>query len=1089
MQLPLCKTQRHMGVALGIDHSSTRGKHQHMKRILRRSALALALTLAAGSTYAQSTTGRIFGTVQGAETGDTVLVQSSSGFSREVPVEGGRYALGSLPLGSYTVTLKHAGQTVDTRENVSILVGAGTEVGLSAGGGGSATTLGAVKVSAMSMSPIDVSSVDTRTVVTAEQLQQLPLGRTAEAIALLAPGVVVNSGGFGNGPLGGSLPSFGGSAASENAYYLNGFNTTTTQNNLGGLTLPYGAIDQQEIFTGGYGAQYGRSNGGVINQVGKRGTNEWKFGASVIWQPNSLKAKQHDLYWRPDSQNSTINNPAYRFARAAGGLYQPLSENETNSTTYSAYVGGPIIQDRLFFFAAGERVNQDGTRILSNRDASNGAKIGQTDFDYKQNRWYGKLDWRITDDHLLELTGASDEFETRGKIYAYNYLNREKGAYFGDTSTQKAGPTLYSGRYTGYFGDNVTVTALYGQMKTPDKVTLYNYDPSNGPVINNTQLQNPAVTGGRQIDGRQPLTNTVVSSPDREYEKRNLRLNLEWRLGDHTLSAGVDNQKLKGTDIGTVDSGPGYSWNYYITDDPYGRKPGANGLISQSANEAGGKGAPSPGLVDPVYGASGYYVVKSINSSLNSYDADQKAYYLEDKWQATDNLILSLGLRKDEFTNYVPISHVPYINVDAWSPRLGFSWDVHGDSSLKVFGNVGRYYLGLPLSAVGLFTAAVAKDEYYTYSGVNSDGTPVISKQLGPAVSANSRFGRASDPSAAVVKDIKGENQDEVILGFTKQLDNGWIAGVRGTYRRLNDAIDDQNFDEDNRGLVNSALAQGVDIDWNRTAGAELINPGKTNIWNVYDTAGNLRQVTVTRQAAGFPELKRDYSAIEFSGERPFDGKWYAKMNYVWSHSYGTTEGQIRSDLFRNNTGNQVISGTYTGQAAVSTTQSWDHAALMEHFNGNQSNDHRHQFKVYGYYQIDPEWGISGNLSMVSGAPRNCLGSYAGTAYSGSDPAGYGGSTVTGGPYHYCDGKPSPPGSQGRMGWLNQIDLGLTYKPAFAAGKLAFNLNVFNITNEDAIVTTYPFSSLPDGTTNPLYRQPVVYQTPRYARLTASYDW
>jgi len=84
--------------------------------------LALALTVAISAAHAQSTTGRIFGTVSGAGDADTVLVESSSGFSREVKVEGGRYSLSSLPLGTYTVTLKHDGAVVDTRDGVSILV-------------------------------------------------------------------------------------------------------------------------------------------------------------------------------------------------------------------------------------------------------------------------------------------------------------------------------------------------------------------------------------------------------------------------------------------------------------------------------------------------------------------------------------------------------------------------------------------------------------------------------------------------------------------------------------------------------------------------------------------------------------------------------------------------------------------------------------------------------------------------------------------------------------------------------------------------------------------------------------------------------
>lgn len=245
-----------------------------MNKTIQKHALALALVVAIGSVQAQSTTGSIVGSVANGA-GKTVLVENtSSGFSREVQVdERGRYSVANLPLGTYKVTVKQDGATVESRESIGLTVGASTDVSF---GGSTAgvQTLDGVSVKGSKAQSIDVTQIDTRTVVSAEQLQQLPLGRTAEAIALLAPGVVVNSGGFDNGPLGGTLASFGGSAASENAYYLNGFNTTNSATSLGGLTLPYGAIDQQEIFTGGYGAQYGRSNGGVISQIGKRGSNE-----------------------------------------------------------------------------------------------------------------------------------------------------------------------------------------------------------------------------------------------------------------------------------------------------------------------------------------------------------------------------------------------------------------------------------------------------------------------------------------------------------------------------------------------------------------------------------------------------------------------------------------------------------------------------------------------------------------------------------------------------------------------------------------------------------------------------------------------
>src|SRR5690606_36371471 len=114
------------------------------------------------------------------------------------------------------------GQTIDTGQNIVIKVGAGTEVSFAAS---DAQTLSGVTVSASALPKIDVSTIDSRTVVTSEQLARLPLGRNSEAIALLAPGVVNNGGSF-KGPTGNSLVSFGGSAASETAYYVNGFATT-----------------------------------------------------------------------------------------------------------------------------------------------------------------------------------------------------------------------------------------------------------------------------------------------------------------------------------------------------------------------------------------------------------------------------------------------------------------------------------------------------------------------------------------------------------------------------------------------------------------------------------------------------------------------------------------------------------------------------------------------------------------------------------------------------------------------------------------------------------------------------------------------
>jgi hypothetical protein len=255
----------------------------------RRTALALALGASLGGVaMAQSTTGSIFGQAPAAA-GETVVVSNRSGINREVAVDSsGTFQVRNVPVGTYTVSLKKDGAVVDSR-TVTLSPGAGVAVSLGAAAV-STTTLSTVTVSATAIPPIDVTSVNSSTVITAAELKKLPVVRNAESIALLAPGTVSGSGFFsGPGNPNQNLVAFGGSSVSENAYYVNGYNTAEPYKNMGGFQLPYGAIDQQETLTGGYNAKYGRSDGGVINQIGKRGTNQWHFGAQVVWQPRALE--------------------------------------------------------------------------------------------------------------------------------------------------------------------------------------------------------------------------------------------------------------------------------------------------------------------------------------------------------------------------------------------------------------------------------------------------------------------------------------------------------------------------------------------------------------------------------------------------------------------------------------------------------------------------------------------------------------------------------------------------------------------------------------------------------------------------------
>ena len=271
---------------------------------LKRSALTVALGLCfAGGVQAQSTTGGIYGTVPA---GSSVTISNTSGLTRTVTADAnGRYNASSLPIGSYTVT------SGSNKRDIVVTVGSNTNVSF----GGSTTTLDTVTVTGSTVSPIDVATVSTSTVLTSAQLSRLPLARTAEAVAMLAPGAVQgNAYQFGSNH-GGVPISFGGASVGENAYYMNGYYAGTPTTNVGGYSLPYGSIDQQETYTGGYSAKYGRSDGGVISQIGKSGTNEWHFGGQVVYVPEDLREDVPDTIY-PNETLPVLAGHQYAYQRS-----------------------------------------------------------------------------------------------------------------------------------------------------------------------------------------------------------------------------------------------------------------------------------------------------------------------------------------------------------------------------------------------------------------------------------------------------------------------------------------------------------------------------------------------------------------------------------------------------------------------------------------------------------------------------------------------------------------------------------------------------------------------------------------------------
>jgi hypothetical protein len=1017
---------------------------------LRRSlVLAVVAALAAGSgslALAQATTGTIYGDapVGGNE---TVVLDSSGGVSRTVTVDArGRYSAGSLPLGTYTVSLMRDGALVDSRKNVSITLGGGTQVSFTdATAAGNATALGSVEVTANALPAIDVTQVDSRTTITSEQLARLPLQRSAEAIATLAPGVNRGSTNF-TSPTGAVLNSFGGSSIAENAYYLNGMNTSDPLKNFGGLTLPYGAIDQEQILTGGYGAQYGRSDGGVISQVGKRGTNEWHFGAQVLFQPKATNGDPTNTYYPSGPQY--LSGPTGR----QGNEYAYRNDNKVNTEIVDAYFGGPLIKDKLFVFGAVEAERQpDGRQVQT-------SQVNQAvNYSYNDPKWYAKIDWNITDSNILELTGASNKTEYTPQVYGYDYPatgggKGKYGDYLGPGTYTKDGATVAILKYTSYITDDITLDFLYGKMK---QVDYSRPGGGNDAAILEAVNQNPAYTGGAAITGPQ-TTQDTVSNAGAEDKTRNLRLDLNWKVGTHSITAGIDNLDSSSLNIGDIFPGPGYAWDY-------GQGDPATPISTQAGQEVA---AP---------GGDGYYVSQEIfTTGAKKVRVKQRAQFIQDEWTINDRVLLSIGVRNDQFTNYNPDSQ-PYIRLTKpnLSPRLGASWDVYGDSSLKVYANAGRYYLDEPTNvAIRGAAGSIFTNQYFTYTGIDpATGVPTGLTQIAqghyPGVSSNNEFGQPPDPRTVTSKNVAAEYQDEYIAGIDKAFDmmgGKWTVGTKATYRKLRNDLDDV-CDQDT--FAAEGVAQGFDPALAIGSGCYIMNPGRNSTFSIPNGDGTYGTLNVPWSAFGMPDLKRKYLALDSYLEHPFDGTWYGRIDYTAAHSFGNTEGSVRSDI---------------GQADVSQTEDWDNAGVMVNANGDQANDRRHQIKLTGYWQLTPEWLVGANAQILSGTPKSCL-SYFGPDQT--DPFGYGAA------YHFCgpDGRNATPGKIGRTPWEEILSLNVTWRPEFADHKLAFSVLAYNILDQQR-PTQYTFRSVSGpGVLSSSYNLPTSYETPRYLQFGISYDF
>jgi hypothetical protein len=353
--------------------------------MFRKTVLARALTIAfAASVGSVGLTGNAHaasnsaGDIVGRAAAGTVITieNKSIGLTRTLTVnKNGDYQLTMLPPGTYLVRAKRPDGTLEERQ-VAVAAGEGTSANFEASGTSTVVVTGR-------LNRIDVKSPESSIILTEAAIDRIPVTRDVTAVALLAPGATRGDSRIGQTALrAGNVASLGGASPAENVYYINGFNVTNNLNGVAFNQVPFEGIAQQQVKTGGYGPEYGRSLGGVLSVTTKRGTNEWKGGANVIWTPESLRGSQ----LHPERSSTT------------GQWYMAENPGGTDELLANVWAGGPVIKDKLFVFALVQ-----GADIKRETYASSTQEVMKS----TTPRYLLKADWNINDSNLLELTAFS----------------------------------------------------------------------------------------------------------------------------------------------------------------------------------------------------------------------------------------------------------------------------------------------------------------------------------------------------------------------------------------------------------------------------------------------------------------------------------------------------------------------------------------------------------------------------------------------------------------------------------------------------------------------------------------------------------
>jgi len=1036
------------------------------------SALLMSFALFAGSAFAQTTTtGSIEGTVTdptgAAVAGVTVTATRQGGRSATATTnDEGFFRLPALEPGQYTVSVAaEKGFAKYEEGNVPVNLSRVSTVVVQLRPQGAAET---VTVTAGAGAGIDVTQNTTGTNVSTEQFSNFPTQRTVQSLYTIAP--TVTRSGLRDSSGRERDPSVAGSSGPENNYILDGVTVTDPAFGGSGANLPFEFVQELEIKTGAYGADIGKSTGGVFNVITKSGTNEFHGDAFA--------------YFVAESFVRETKASAIPFTGAAPNGYSEIDAGFD--------IGGPIVKDKLFFFGA------------FNPQRRKNFFLTQTFLNEVENKvttpfYAGKITWTPSQNHQFTFSTFADYTKQEGHLFGFSGFGANLNSFRGTTET---GGSNYAFRLNSTFNPNFIgefSAGLHFQRANtiPELDETFVVDRfavlRGGSILPVTET---TVTGGSGIrlafvegTGGSVQRNFVrggfglKSRQDRDRIEFAARMQNIW--GKHTIKWGFEIAENKykidtsstGGDL-NFDSddhriGPNRIENRFavcsrtsnstITCPSATRTANVQLLINAGQAPAGvttavtgtvGINPSNPFLLLDVVRARDF----TLNTQGDSTSTRTESFYIQEDWKATRNLQVNLGLRWD-FQQAYSIGGGTYLTLNDFvsntQPRVGLSWDFLGEGNSKFFANYARF-LETPIP-LDVNVRAGGAD-------VQGDFNSNVSRLNGlPGAEVLAFLGNLGGTATPFDAGLKPQTVDEFTAGmeWSPRSMRDLTFGFRGIYRAQDEVIEDGSFDDGNTYF--------------------LFNPGRRGTGNFTTT----EDLACQDPAIGcFGPARRYYRALEVTATKRFSNNYHFIASYVFSSLIGNYEGLFRND---------------NGQSDPNITSLFDLVSLLQGMYGRLPNDRPHQFKLDGGYQWPFKLMTSASFRAQSGIPFNALIPH--PVYG--DNEGFcqdlGAPPVNSPLGFVCNPRGTainPLTGSNRTPTTYNLDLGAYYPIALGEGKqLRLQLDWFNVFNNQRAIReddTFLINSGAPGippVPNPFHGTGTIFQFPSALRLGVKFQF